>query len=49
MSRPGALGAAPYIAQSRTWVPAELFQLAGETLSFANGSLVLGTMVQPAV
>ena len=29
MSRPGALGAAPYIAQSRTWVPAELFGLLG--------------------
>ena len=30
MSRPETLGAAPYIAQSRTWVPAELFGLLGE-------------------
>ena len=44
-----SLGAASYEVDGTSWVPAELFQLAGETLSFANGSLVLGTMVQPAV
>ena len=44
-----SLGAASYEINGTSWVPAELFQLAGETLSFANGSLVLGTMVQPAV
>lgn len=40
---------ASYEVVGTSWVPAELFQLAGETLSFANGSLVLGTMVQPTV
>ena len=44
-----SLGAASYEVDGTSWVPAELFQLAGKTLSFANGSLVLGTMVQPAV
>lgn len=40
MSRPGALGAAPYIAQSRTWVPAELFGLLGEYGRDARGRAV---------
>lgn len=43
-----ALGAASYEVGGTTWVPAELFQLAGETLSFTNGSLTLGTLMQPA-
>ena len=42
MSRPGALGAAPYIAQSRTWVPAELFGLLGEQIEMRGDALYLG-------
>lgn len=40
MSRPGALGAAPYIAQSRTWVPAELFGLLGEQIEMRGDARI---------
>ena len=42
MSRPEPLGAAPYIAQSRTWVPAELFGLLGEFVEMRGDALYLG-------
>ena len=42
MSRPGALGAAPYITQSRTWVPVELFGLLGEFVEMRGDALYLG-------
>ncbi len=44
-----SLGAASYEVDGTSWVPAELFQLAGETISFGNGSLTLGSLIQPAV
>ena len=44
MSRPGALGAAPYIAQSRTWVPAELFGLLGEQIEMRGDALNLSPL-----
>ena len=42
MSRPEPLGAAPYIAQSRTWVPAKLFELLGVYVEMRGDALYLG-------
>ena len=42
MSAPKPLGAAPYLAQSRTWVPAELFSLLGEQVEMRGDALYLG-------
>ena len=44
-----SLGAASYEINGTSWVPAELFQLAGETISFSNGSLTLGSLMLTAV
>ena len=42
MSAPKPLGAAPYLSQSRTWVPAELFTLLGEQVEMRGNALYLG-------
>ncbi len=42
MSRPEALGAAPYLAQSRTWVPAQLLDLLGVYVEMRGDALYLG-------
>ena len=44
-----SLGSASYEINGTSWVPAELFQLAGETISFSNGSLTLGSLMLTAV
>ena len=44
-----SLGSASYEINGTSWVPAELFQLAGETISFSNGSLTLGSQMLTAV
>lgn len=42
MSEPKPLGAAAYLSQSRTWVPAELFTLLGEQVEMRGNALYLG-------
>ena len=45
MSAPKSLGAAAYLSQSRTWVPAELFGLLGELTEMRGDTLYLGAPI----